>query len=265
MAISSDTKARLLESTKEAAAAFVEDMTYLREAVQRADRTTPGELRRLSAILRRLLIEKDLRSIAPPRIGSLSLLMPDNSAIYTATRKQSVRIFESGGIHVFNNEIRAIITGTRGGISLDPAFDKNKTVAVSQDGFLNQRVLAHNDEWATRAQVIKYIANSSAGVHSKSTKPSSPPESFEVLLSRLRRCLKFTKEGDTGVKITVDWAAFAGINSYDFKWAPNSIDSVLVELLCAAHFLSISPDIQALELAIHKEFKFPNFAADSIR
>jgi hypothetical protein len=265
MTISPETKARLLEATKEAAAAFGEDMAYLREALERADRTTPGELRRLSAILRRLLIENDLRSIAPPRIGPLSLLMPDNSAIYTAARKHSVRIFESGGVHVFNNEIRAIITGARGGIALDPAFDKNKTVTVSQDGFLNQKVLAHNDEWATRAQVIKYIANSSAGVHSKSTKNSSPPEAFEILLSRLRRCFKFTKEGDTGMKITVDWAAFGGINSSDFKWTPNSIDSVLVELLCAAHFLAISPDIHSLELAIHKEFNFPSFAADNIR
>ena len=67
-----------------------------------------------------------------------------------------MRIFESGGINIFNNEIRAIITGMRGDIALDPAFDKNKTVAVSQDGFLNQKVLAHNDEWATRAQVKVY-------------------------------------------------------------------------------------------------------------
>ena len=240
-------------------------MAYVRETLARADRTTPGELRRLSAILRRLLIENDLRSIAPPRIGSFSLLIPDNDAIYKAARKQSVRLFESGGIYVFNNEIRAVVTGMRGAIALDPAFDKHKTIAVSQDSFLNQRVLAHNDEWATRAHVIKYIANISSGVHSKSKLTNSNAEPFELLLSRLRRCFKFTKEGDTGMKITLDWAAFGGINSSDFTWTPNSIDSVLVELLCSAHFLAISPDIHSLELVIHKEFGFPDFAAESIR
>ena len=141
MTISPERKAKLLEATREAAAAFVEDMAYIRETLARADRTTPGELRRLSAILRRLLIEDDLRSIAPPRIGSFSLLVPDNDAIYRAARKQSVRLFESGGINVFNNEIRAVVTGMRGAIALDPAFDKHKTIAVSQDSFLNQKVL----------------------------------------------------------------------------------------------------------------------------
>jgi hypothetical protein len=257
--------ARLLLATREAAAAFVEDMAYIREALGKADRTTPGEIRRLSAVLRRLLIDKDLRSIAPPRIGSLSLLVPDNEPIYRAARRQKVRIFESGGIHVFNNEIRAIVTGQAGNLALDPNFDKTRTVAVSLDGFLNQRVLAHNDEWATRGQVIKYIANSGSGVHSKPTKVSSPPEAFEIVLSRLRTCLKYTKEGETGIKITVNWAAYGGANSSDFTWAPNSIDSVLVELLCSAHFLAISPNIHSLELSIHKEFGFPRFDRDDIR
>jgi len=67
------------------------------------------------------------------------------------------------------------------------------------------------------------------------------------------------------MKVTVDWAVFWRINYSDFTWTPNSIDSVLVELLCLAHFLAISPDIHSLELAIHKEFGFPHFAAESIR
>jgi hypothetical protein len=264
MPVSSENQTRLLLASREAASTFVEDMAYIRDTVAKADKITPGELRRLSAVLRRLLIDNDLRSIAPPRIGRLSLLIPDNDPIYHAARKQSVRIFASGGIHIFNNEVRAIVTGRAGNFAFDN-FDKTKTVAVSLDGFLNQRVLAQNDEWATRGQVIKYIANSSSGVHSKSTKVSSPPQAFETVLSRLRKSLRFTKEGDSGMKITVDWVAFAGFHSFDFKWMPDSIDSVLIELLCSGHFLAISPDIHSLELAIHKEFGFPKFDIDSIR
>jgi hypothetical protein len=264
MSISPENRARLLSATREAASSFVEDMGYIRETVGKADKITPGELRRLSAVLRRLLIDSDLRLIAPPRIGRLSLLVPDNDAIYRAARRQTVSLFQSGGLHIFNNEIRALATNRTGSLQLDPTFDKTKTVPLPLDGFLNQKVLAHNNEWATRGQVIKYIANSSSGVYSKSTKTSSPPEAFEILLSRLRQCLRVTKDGDAGLKITVDWVAVAGYHSFDFKWKPDSIDSVLIELLCAGHFLAISPDIHSLELEIHKEFGFPKFERDSI-
>ena len=133
----------------------------------------------------------------------------DNNPIYHAARKQSVRIFLSGGISVFNKEVRAIVTSLTGNFRLDPTFDKTKTATVTLDGFLNQKVLAKNNKWATRGQVIKYIANKSSGVHSKSTNDSSTPDNFEILLSILRKCLKFTKQGDTGIKISVWWDKFS--------------------------------------------------------
>jgi hypothetical protein len=265
MPISPENRTRLLLATREAASTFVEDMGYIRATLAEAGKITPGELRRLSAVLRRLVIDSDLRSIAPPRIGRLSLLVPDNDTIYRAARKRAIGTFQSGGLHIFNNEMRAIAIDRMGNFMLDPTFDKTKTMAVSLDGFLNQKVLAQNDEWATRAQVIKYIANSVPGVHSTSAKYNPSPESYEILLSRIRKSLKFTKEGDTGIKITVDPVAFAGAHSFDFKWMPDSIDGVLIELLCSAHFLAISPDIHSLELEIHKEFGFPKFDRDSIR
>jgi hypothetical protein len=197
MSISPENRARLSHATREAASNFVEDMGYIRETLGKADKITPGELRRLSAVLRRLLIDNDLRSIAPPRIGRLSLLVPDNDPIYRAARKQTVSLFQSGGLHIFNNEIRALATNQTGSLRLDPTFDRTKTIPLPLDGFLNQKILAHNNEWATRGQVIKYIANSGSGVHSKSTKASSPPEAFEILLSRLRKNLRLTKDGDT--------------------------------------------------------------------
>jgi hypothetical protein len=161
MPMSSEKKAKLLLATSEAAGAFVEDMGHIRDTLAKADRTTPAEIRRLSAVLRRLLIHDDLRSISSPRIGALSFLIPDNNH---AARKQSVRIFLSGGLSVFNNEVRAIVTSMTGNFRLDPAFDKTKTATVKLEGFLNQMVLAHNNKWATRGQVIKYIANKSSGV-----------------------------------------------------------------------------------------------------
>lgn len=45
MAISPENKARLLQATREAAAAFVEDTAYIRETLARADKIIAGEIR----------------------------------------------------------------------------------------------------------------------------------------------------------------------------------------------------------------------------
>jgi hypothetical protein len=61
-------------ATRDAAAAFVEDMPHIREVLNRVN-PDRGELRRLSNPLRRLLIDNggDLRDIAAPRIGRFKL------------------------------------------------------------------------------------------------------------------------------------------------------------------------------------------------
>ena len=43
-----------------------------------------------------------------------------------------------------------------------------------------------------------------------------------------------------------------GETPYDYK--PDSIDPILVELLCAAHYLTISPGVVELEEAIKSQF-----------
>ncbi len=247
MPISPETRERLLVATKEAAAALVEDMAHIREVLAREE-IIPREIRLLSGVLRRLLVDNDLRSIAPPRIGPVSILAPDNSAIYHAARKQPVFLFASGGITVLKCEFRAIVGIPGKKFVHDPDFDKTKTIHLSMDGFLNQNVLALDNQWANRRHVIKYIANVASGVHSSA---ASLPD--EKLLTRIRRCIKWSAYGG-GAKIDVDYAAFPDVNSdLPFKWSSTAIDFVLIELLAAAHFLSISPDIQALESFILAE------------
>ena len=222
--ISPEERSRLILATKEAAAAFVEDMAHIRETLAKQDQL-PGQLRHLSAILRRLLVDNDLRSIAPPRIGSLSLLAPDNNPIYHAARKQRLSIFASGGVTVFNCEFRALVGGVGQDFILDPSIDRKALVAVSQDGFLSQKVLALNDEWATRRQIIKYVANKASGVHSTTSQDTD-----DILLSRIRAYLKFSAHGG-GAKIGVNYDAYARPTSPPFVWSPEAIDLVLVELL----------------------------------
>ncbi len=56
MSISADTKTALLAATKEAAAALVEDTAHMTDVLSQ-DNIPRGEIRRLSAIMRRLLVD----------------------------------------------------------------------------------------------------------------------------------------------------------------------------------------------------------------
>jgi hypothetical protein len=187
------------------------------------------------------------------------LLVPDNNHVYHAARKQRLSIFASGGVTVFNCKFRALVGGVGRDFVLDPSFDRMALATVSLDGLMSQRVLALNDEWITRRQVIKYVANNASGVHSAS---AQGPE--DILLSRIRSYMKFSAHSG-GAKIGVNYEAYCIPGPPPFVWSPTAVDLVLVELLAAAHFLSTSPDIHSLELAVHKEFGFPHFDADSIR
>ena len=139
MSISPETTARLLLATREAAAAFLEDMAHIRGVLAK-QKQTPGEIRLLSGILRRLTVDNDLRSIAPPRIGAISLIAPDNTSVYHAARKQPLSIFVSGGIKVFDCECRAIVGGVGKDFMLDADFDRKRMTTLSLDGFLSQNV-----------------------------------------------------------------------------------------------------------------------------
>ena len=258
MAISPEDRSILLLATKEAAAAFVEDMAHIRQMLTTQEHL-PGQIRLLSAILRRLAVDNDLRSIAPPRVGPLSLLVPDNSEIYHAAKKQRLSLFASGGMSVFNCECRALVGGEGREFVLPSDFDRKKLISVSLDGFLTQKVLAFKDNWFSRKQVIKYVANVASGVHSSHERSRE-----DIMLSSLRQYMKLTAHGG-GARIDVTWSAYANPHHpTPFTWKPESVDFVLVELLSAAHFLSISPDIMTLESSIRTEFGFPKADTASI-
>ena len=63
MGLTEEQKAKMLAGTREAASAFLEDMAYIRQIV--AKEVVPrDELRRLSGLLRRFLVDRDLAIIA---------------------------------------------------------------------------------------------------------------------------------------------------------------------------------------------------------
>jgi hypothetical protein len=81
MTLSKERRKSLLNTTRDAAIAFVEDMEHIRTLIAQED-ISRADLRRLSATLRRLLVEGDISNIAAPRIGKIKLKAPNNNPVY---------------------------------------------------------------------------------------------------------------------------------------------------------------------------------------
>lgn len=246
----------LTKATRSKAAAFVEDLPHIREILKRTD-TDKRAVRSLSNELRRILVDGDLRDVAAPRIGRYSLLSFDNAPIFKAERKAPFAFFQSGGAAVCGAFIRAgmVEHGNRRR-ALD-YFDSEQTISLPLDNFLSQKVLCLNGTWASRREVIKYVAHVAHGVHS-----GQPRDAEHILLNRIRHVAKFSvqpvppglgaPEGEKMLSFQFNIDALSD-GDMEFTYDAKAIDPTLVELLATAHLLVISPDIVKLEASIKQE------------
>lgn len=259
MAMKPEHRATLIASTQGAAAAFVEDMAHLREVVARTD-PLRDELRRMSGILRRLLIDGDLALVAAPRIGKILLRAPQNNPAYRIP--QRIHFFQSGGYTAYGIYLRGFMMGFGDG----PAFAGTKAqrwteedIYLRIDNFLSQRVFCLDGLWLSRREVIKYVANFGSGVHS-----TGPETEAEKALDRIHHfLLNFidtespeAKEAPGGMIVRRQQMDFD--NLFDPKAIPptpllRSVSNVLLELLAAAHFLVTSPSVIDLEKVVLAE------------
>jgi hypothetical protein len=244
-------KEALRQSTKGAAMALVEDLAYLRETLAITD-PAAASVRHISAIMRRLTVERDLTKVANPRMDRpMFLLCPDNHPIIEAEGSVPYRAFVSGGAQAFGVSVRACLVETGPVARPLPGFHPDKRIPMRLDGFLHQRVLCMNGEWANRHDVIKYVAIIASGVHSE------PPKiPVEQLLTRIRSAVRFRKEQHPSLgEIAAINANVAAINlpgSIDFDYASDKLDPVLIELLSAADFIVNSPHVQELERIVRE-------------
>jgi hypothetical protein len=236
-----------LLSTREAAAAFIEDMHHLREVVNRFN-PSRGEIRRLSGILRRLLIERDIAIVASPRIGRIEFSAPDNKPVYRAERYGPYPLFISCGASLFGTSFRALTFDRRSAPRKIENFDPERTVLLRLDNLLSQKVICSEGQWASRGDVIKYVANVAHGVHSGT--PKGKDEDIHKMLAVMRRRTILSTDGKS-FQIRVDLTKSAAETAFSYR--PDDIDIVLVEILAAIQCLVSSADVQRLEADIKKE------------
>lgn len=256
MPMSSEQREERLALTRNTAIALIEDLQHLREVLARED-PSPGELRRLSGTLRRLLLgtDRDLSKVAAPRIGRIKLLEPDNKPVYKASRKGGLKFFASARVSAFGFEHAAAMMnqGTKP-LPLED-FDPGRTIEVRIDNFLSQRVLFLDGKWISRGDTIEFMANVAHGVHSGSPESAiRRKQEVYTLLDRIRHCVALTGTSGGHATISVNWDAILS-DARPIKYDPTAIDPVLVELLATAGFITNSPDVDRLEKIITKEIR----------
>src|SRR5271169_4803361 len=104
--LSQERRAALIGSSRKAAAALLDDIAYLREVIEKP--TDAAEVRRLSSVLRRLVIECDIQIVAAPRVGKIMIPTPDNDRFYKLAKNHPLRIFASGGTKIFGRAVEWI-------------------------------------------------------------------------------------------------------------------------------------------------------------
>jgi hypothetical protein len=251
--LSQEEQTKLIIGSKPAAAALLEDLPHIREILSKP--TSPSDVRRLSAVLRRVLVERDLTIVASPRIGRIRLVAPDNNLIYKADKKHPLLFFGSGGANIFGGDLLGIYaldtTGPQESAiklakNIGTGWDQGKRIELKLDSFLTQRVLCLRGQWVSRSDVIKYIANISSGIHT-----GTPVEENEIILAQISRSNSYRFDGK-GIAIDL-FKHGIDSRSAELKYTPDAIDPVLVEVLSAARFLTESPDVARLEQIIADE------------
>lgn len=235
-------------ATREAAASLIEDLAHIRELLTKPN-LERGEVRRMSAILRRFVVDGDLPMIAAARIGKLTFKVPDNNAFYRLQERtrHPYSFFISGGVDLFTLRSRALFAmrGEHTDLPVDPSsFDAEARVFLNVDSFLAQRIICIEGQWISRRIAIKHIANYASGVHSK-----TPDSAEEELVARARSYASFGINEKSSSNIHINTSALVG----DFKepeFDPNAIDCVLYEVFCSASFVVNSPSVIELEAEI---------------
>jgi hypothetical protein len=246
MALSDAEKAAMIRVTHEAALAMVDDLQHMREIIAKPE-PTPGDIRRMSSQLRRILIDNggDICKIAPPRIGPLRLTAPDTLPLEKAARKEPW-VFLSAGVAEFFGFGFGAWAVNEGERPLAEDYQPDGTVSLRIDRFLAQKVICFQGRWISRADVIKYIANVAHGVHS-----GSPKEESHEVLRKIRHVFTIKLAHD-GPEVSFDQSAIR-YGDKPINVDRDALDFVLIQLISAAHYLTVSPDVTALENIIQKE------------
>lgn len=228
-------------ATAAAAAALVEDLEYMRQLI--SGTPMPADIRRLSALLRRILVERDLELIATPRVGRITIPALDLKPIHKADVVKPF-IFVCGARGKLYEVEYASFCISEGNFDADSIdFDPSRSISLKLESFLKQRVLSFQGSWVTRSDVIKYVANVAHGVHSGSSRSEE-----DRTIAKIRSALAISLSNGQP-KIIINWDSLSD-SDQDIRLDKSHVDCALLEIFGTAYLLVESTEVQNLEKAI---------------
>lgn len=244
---------RLVE-TRRSAIALIEDLDHMRKVISN-DEPDPAELRRLSVVLRKHLLDGGLTRVAGPRIGRLKLQAYDLSAFYAFDRVRPFKIFCGTQASMYGKRMIAF-AANEGPKNVDP----DAKVNLSLDSFCKQRIYCvEGHRWVSRGAAIKFIAYLLDGAHPA----REPKEEEEAILEYIRRSIRFSRNQEGNLHINFNtsplWRQRAA-EVYD----PTGFDPVLAEMLGTATLITESDDIRRLEVMVRDELNLVPIIVDQI-
>ncbi len=102
-----DYRESMAGSSRQAAAAFLEDMEHVR-ALLKQPKPVNQSIRALSVTLRRLLVNGELAILAASRVGKILISAPDYHPVHVAQRKGAIDYFFGGPCPVFNRDLGSV-------------------------------------------------------------------------------------------------------------------------------------------------------------
>jgi hypothetical protein len=238
---------KLIEASREAAAAFLEDLHHLRQFAEQVTHTNQ-ELRRISGVVRRLLVDNDLIPVAGPRLEIFEFDAIDVKPIVKASNKTPFRFFCAAKV-IFPGVELAGLQVVEGPRSHRPSaeFNPERIVKLRLDGFMNQPAICFGGDWLTRRNALKFAANIASGVHSR-----HPRDAGEELALRIYRGVKITV-GANGIGVIFNKPALLNPELPPFVYDPLALNPILVELLSTIRCIVSSSDTARLERMIEIE------------
>lgn len=241
MAVLTDAeKEEMRAATYEAAFALLDDLNFIREAV---DKAAPSrtDVRRISGVLRRLLLEDHLTEVAGPRVGSLRFPIFDNVATLAETKNDFVSVglapfygFNNGLFSVFHSEIRG-----EAFFAMPP--DERPVREVRRDGLLSDKVARLEGLEISRADVLKFICHHDFGIHFVGKNAAA-----FAAIKRFRNAITFSVNPDGMLQLTR-----RDLDTGRPKGA--LMDLAHAHTFSTAFFLVSAPDVQNLARVLEAE------------
>lgn len=218
----------------------LEDLEHLCSVVSKPDPENV-DLRVITPILRRLLVEKELEKITNIRRLPLSIQVPDTRAVVRACKGAKIAVYQSASVSIFGVYIATLMLSQGRQSPRLPGYHPDLKTSMSLVDFRHQQVFFAGGQFITREAVIKYVANKAGGVHFDDNRKGDNHR-----LDMVRKMIEISlPTNQPGPSISVSPIPRSSVIPR-LEISTQHIDPVLLEILCTGRFLCESPELASL-------------------